>query len=205
MSAEKDLFKIKQAEFLTSVGIASEGYPALLDAEIAIVGKSNVGKSTLINTLCNNKKLAKTSQSPGKTRLLNFFVIIKSFYLVDLPGYGYAKASKATQESWGQLVETYLNSGRVTHMLILLDIRHEPTAQDRQLFQWLLHAGIPFTIVATKADKLARSKQQKAANTAAKLLGAPPAAFLYSSRENIGNTELLEHIGRIVSDVSLSH
>ena len=169
MSAEKDLFKIKQAEFLTSVGIASEGYPALLDAEIAIVGKSNVGKSTLINTLCNNKKLAKTSQSPGKTRLLNFFVINKSFYLVDLPGYGYAKASKATQESWGQLVETYLNSGRVTHMLILLDIRHEPTAQDRQLFQWLLHAGIPFTIVATKADKLARSKQQKAANTAAKL------------------------------------
>jgi len=205
MSAEKDLFKIKQAEFLTSVGIASEGYPALLDAEIAIVGKSNVGKSTLINTLCNNKKLAKTSQSPGKTRLLNFFVINKSFYLVDLPGYGYAKASKATQESWGQLVETYLNSGRVTHMLILLDIRHEPTAQDRQLFQWLLHAGIPFTIVATKADKLARSKQQKAASTAAKLLGAPPAAFLYSSRENIGNTELLEHIGRIVSDVSLSH
>jgi len=160
MSAEKDLFKIKQAEFLTSVGIASEGYPALLDAEIAIVGKSNVGKSTLINTLCNNKKLAKTSQSPGKTRLLNFFVINKSFYLVDLPGYGYAKASKATQESWGQLVETYLNSGRVTHMLILLDIRHEPTAQDRQLFQWLLHAGIPFTIVATKADKLARFLQR---------------------------------------------
>ncbi len=204
MNAQEASFQIKQAEFLTSVGVASEGYPALLDAEIAIVGKSNVGKSTLINTLCNNKKLARTSQSPGKTRLINFFIINRSFYLVDLPGYGYAKASKETQESWGRLVETYLNSGRVTHMLMLLDIRHEPTAQDRQLFQWLLHACIPFTVIATKADKLARSKQQKAANTAAKLLGAPPAALLYSSRDKAGNKELLEHIGRVLADVQLA-
>ncbi len=196
---KKEAFRIKQAEFVTSVGLTGS-YPQTLDAEIAIVGKSNVGKSSLINSLCNNNKLAKTSQSPGKTRLINYFKVNRSFYLVDLPGYGFAKAPKTEQESWGQLMETYLSSGRVDHLLLLLDIRHAPTQEDRQMFQWVIYYGIPFTLVATKADKLARSKQQAAANQAAKALGAPPAAIAYSSQDFRGREQLQKRIGEIWED-----
>ena len=145
---DQEQFAIRQAEFFTSVGTGSQ-YPERLGAEIAIVGKSNVGKSSLINSLCNNYKLAKTSQSPGKTRLINFFVINRSFYLVDLPGYGFAKAPKDQQQAWGALMEQYLSSGRVTHLFLLLDIRHAPTAEDRQMFKWMLYYGVPYTLVAT--------------------------------------------------------
>ena len=126
-------FVIKQAEFVTSVG-AGSAYPPPERAEIAIVGKSNVGKSSLINHLCGNKKLAKTSQTPGKTRLINFFLLNRDFYLVDLPGYGFARASKTEQAGWGSLMEQYLSSGRVQHLFLLIDIRHAPTAEDRQMF-----------------------------------------------------------------------
>ncbi len=196
---ESEAFAIRQAEFLKSVGPGSP-YPDKLCAEIAIVGKSNVGKSSLINSLCNNYKLAKTSQSPGKTRLINFFVINRAFYIVDLPGYGFAKAPKEQQQAWGALMEEYLSSGRVTHLFLLLDIRHAPTAEDRQMFQWMLYYGVPYTLVATKADKLARSKRQISANAAAKALGSLPYALPYSVEEGLGREEMLQRIGQILKD-----
>jgi len=192
-------FVIKQAEFVTSVG-AGSAYPPPERAEIAIVGKSNVGKSSLINHLCGNKKLAKTSQTPGKTRLINFFLLNREFYLVDLPGYGFAKASKTEQAGWGSLMEQYLSSGRVQHLFLLIDIRHAPTAEDRQMFEWVLYYGLPFTLIATKADKIAKSKRRQAANQAAKLLGAPPAAIPYSSESGDGKEAVLERIGQILQD-----
>lgn len=192
-------FVIKQAEFVTSVG-AGSAYPPPERAEIAIVGKSNVGKSSLINHLCGNKKLAKTSQTPGKTRLINFFLLNRDFYLVDLPGYGFARASKTEQAGWGSLMEQYLSSGRVQHLFLLIDIRHAPTAEDRQMFEWVLYYGLPFTLIATKTDKIAKSKRRQAANQAAKLLGAPPAAIPYSSESGDGKEAVLERIGQILQD-----
>lgn len=192
-------FSIRQAEFAVSVAQGG-AYPPPLAAEIAVVGKSNVGKSSLINSLCNNYKLARTSQSPGKTRLINYFLINREFYLVDLPGYGFARAPKTEIEGWGKLMEAYLGSGRVTHLFLLLDIRHEPTRDDRTMFRWLIHYGVPFTLIATKADKLAKTKRIQAANLRAKQLGAPPAAFLYSAENATGRPELLAQIGRIVED-----
>lgn len=190
-------FFIKNAKFVTSVGIGSE-LPESRSAEIAIVGKSNVGKSSLINSLCGRNKLAKTSATPGKTRLINYFLLNDEFYLVDLPGYGYAAAPKEEQQKWGQLIEGYLSSGRVTHIYMLIDIRHEPTVLDRQMFGYILYYGIPYTLIATKADKLARSKRRQAANAAAKLLGAPPYAVAYSSETGDGREELLQRIDAVV-------
>ena len=188
---------IKSARFITSAGIGSE-LPERRPYEIAIVGKSNVGKSSLINSLCGRNKLAKTSATPGKTRIINFFLLNEEFYLVDLPGYGYAAAPKAEQEKWGRLMEEYLSSGRVSHIYMLIDIRHEPTALDRQMFGYIIYYGIPYTLIATKADKLAKTKRRQAANAAAKLLGAPPYAVAYSSETGDGREELLNRIDAIV-------
>lgn len=193
-------FAIKQAEFLTSVG-QGQSYPAPLVCEIAVVGRSNVGKSSLINCICNNHRLAKTSQTPGKTRLINYFLLNRAFYLVDLPGYGFAKTSKTQQQEWGDLIGAYLNSGRPKHLILLIDIRHEPSMEDRQMFQWTLFSGVPFTLVATKADKIAKSQRLVFANKAAKLLGAPPYAIPFSAEEKIGSEELLARIGQVVEDV----
>ena len=190
-------FTIKSARFITSAGLGSE-LPERLPHEIAIVGKSNVGKSSLINALCGRNKLAKTSATPGKTRLINFFLLNEEFYLVDLPGYGYAAAPKAEQEKWGKLMEDYLASGRVSHIYMLLDIRHEPTVLDRQMFGYIVYYGIPYTLIATKADKLAKSKRRQAANAAAKLLGAPPYAVAWSSETGDGKQELLARIEAVV-------
>ena len=192
-------FAIKQASFFTSVG-QGQNYPAPLACEIAVVGRSNVGKSSLINSLCNNNKLAKTSQTPGKTRLINYFVLNQEFFLVDLPGYGFAKTSKTQQQEWGDLIGEYLRSGRPKHLFLLIDIRHEPSPEDRQMLQWTLYSGIPFTLVATKADKISKSQRIVAANKAAKQMGAPPFAIPFSAEEKIGGEALLARIGQIVED-----
>lgn len=199
----EERFTIKQAEFVTSVGLGG-GYPAERPMEIAIVGKSNVGKSSLINALCNNHKLAKTSSKPGKTRLINYFLLNREFYLVDLPGYGFAKASKQEQQSWGDLMESYLGSGRAKHLIFLIDIRHEPTREDLMMFRFLLYYGIPYTLVATKADKITKSQCRIKANANAKLLGAPPYAIPYSSETGYGKQELLDRIQNIVADRNIS-
>ena len=193
-------FVIKKAEFVTSVGVGSTEYPAPMTSEIAIVGRSNVGKSSLINHICNNKKLAKTSSTPGKTRLINFFAINDSFYIVDLPGYGFAKTSKTEQSEWGNLMEKYLSSGRVKHLFLLLDIRHEPTQDDARMFEYIVYYGIPFTIIATKADKISKSKRRQMAQHVAKYVGAPAYAIPYSVELPESRTELLERIGQIVSE-----
>ncbi|MBQ6426157.1 MAG: YihA family ribosome biogenesis GTP-binding protein [Clostridia bacterium] len=190
-------FAIKKAEFVTSAGAGSV-YPAPMQSEIAIVGRSNVGKSSLINHLCGNKKLARTSQTPGKTRVINFYLINESFFLVDLPGYGFAKASKSEQTQWGSLMEKYLSDGRVKHIFLLLDIRHEPTADDRQMYEWIVYYGIPFTLIATKADKIAKTKRKQAANLVAKQLGAVPYAIPYSVETGDGKDALLQAIDQIV-------
>ena len=195
----EEVFVIKQAEFITSAGTDGR-YPDPLPCEIAIVGKSNVGKSSLINRLTNNHKLAKTSAQPGKTRLVNFYLLNRSFYLVDLPGYGFAKASKEEQKSWAALLDRYLSSGRVKHLLMLIDIRHAPTQDDLLMFRYLIYYGIPYTLIATKADKIARSKMKQEANARAKALGAPPYAIPFSSETGEGKAELLIRIGQIVND-----
>ena len=195
--------EIKTAEFVTSMSVYLAPDPAL--PQIAVAGKSNVGKSSLINSLCRRKALAKTSATPGKTRLINFFELTSSgadvFSLVDLPGYGYAKASREEQKSWGSLIEAYLASGRVTHLFLLLDIRHPPTVLDRQMYSYILYYGLPFTLIATKSDKLSRSGRAKAAAACAKELGAPGALILpFSAETGEGKDALLGRIGDILRD-----
>lgn len=153
---------IKQAKFVTSVADASK-MPDYGVPEIAIAGKSNVGKSSFINFMVNQNKLAKTSQEPGRTRLLNYFEINNGeYYFVDLPGYGYAKVNKQEKQKWGGLIENYLRtSNRLINVFVLVDIRHEPTDDDKMLINYLYSYNIPFTIIATKADKLSRAQQQK--------------------------------------------
>ena len=149
---------IRSVEFLTSAAKKSQ-YPPEGVPEIAFAGRSNVGKSSLINLLTNRKKLAKVSQNPGKTRTINFFAVNDSFRIVDLPGYGYAKVSKAEAEKWGPMMEEYL-SGRsdLLKVVQLVDIRHTPSAQDKQMYEYLQYYGLDGLVVATKADKVGRSE-----------------------------------------------
>lgn len=162
---------IKQAEFITSVGNLNQ-IPHY-DIEIAVAGKSNVGKSSFINAICNKKKLAKTSKEPGRTRLLNFFNINNgAFVLVDLPGYGYAKVSDSEKIKWGVLIENYLQVSKgLKNVLMLLDIRHDPTKDDMQMLNYLYFYHIPFTIICTKSDKLSRMAANKRKAEIANFIG----------------------------------
>jgi len=199
------MLTIKKATFLTSCGLGSP-MPDVGDVpQIAMVGKSNVGKSSLINALCRNGKLARTSSAPGKTRLVNFFKINDGqFYLVDLPGYGFAKAPKHEQEKWGELMEGYLRSGKVTHLLLLLDIRHEPTAADKQMVLWMQYYNIPFTIVATKADKLPKTRRKQAAQAVARAVNSMSPAIPVSADEKLGLEDVVWRIEQIIADEALT-
>ena len=152
---------IKQAELDIVCGVTSK-LPDTGMPEVAFAGKSNVGKSSLINGLMNRKSLARTSGQPGKTQTINFYKINGEMYLVDLPGYGYAKVSQAEKEKWGKMIEKYLHSSKnLKAVFLLIDIRHEPSANDRQMYDWILHNGYEPIIIATKLDKLKRSQVQK--------------------------------------------
>ena len=130
--------------------------------EVAFAGKSNVGKSSLINGLMNRKSLARTSAQPGKTQTINFYKINDGMYLVDLPGYGYAKVTQTEKEKWGKMIERYLHTSKnLKAVFLLVDIRHAPSANDRQMYDWILHNGYEPIIIATKLDKLKRSQVQK--------------------------------------------
>ena len=130
--------------------------------EVAFAGKSNVGTSSLINGLMNRKSLARTSAQPGKTQTINFYKISEAMYLVDLPGYGYAKVTQSEKEKWGKMIERYLHTSRnLKAVFLLVDIRHDPSANDRQMYEWILHNGYEPIIIATKLDKLKRSQVQK--------------------------------------------
>ncbi|MGN0324751.1 MAG: ribosome biogenesis GTP-binding protein YihA/YsxC [Lachnospiraceae bacterium] len=152
---------IKSAELKTVCGITSK-IPENTGAEFAFAGKSNVGKSSLINALLQRKSLARTSAQPGKTQTINFYEVNQAFYFVDLPGYGYAKVGKETTAKWGQMVERYLHgSGQLKAVFLLIDIRHEPSANDKQMYEWILAQGFAPVIIATKADKINRSQIPK--------------------------------------------
>lgn len=153
--------KIRSLELETVCGITSK-LPDNTLPEIAFAGKSNVGKSSLINALLNRKSFARTSAQPGKTQTINFYNINNFMYCVDLPGYGFAKVSKETQEKWGRMIENYLHKSKVLKaVFLLIDIRHEPSANDVNMYQWILHSGYKPIIIATKLDKINRSQTQK--------------------------------------------
>lgn len=153
--------QVHQAEIVISA-VRPEQYPATQIPEIALAGRSNVGKSSFINTLINRKNLARTSSKPGKTQTLNFYLIEQAFHFVDVPGYGYAKVSKTEKAKWGQMIETYLTEREQLQAVIsVVDARHEPSKDDIQMYQFLKYYDIPTIVVATKIDKIPRGKWNK--------------------------------------------
>lgn len=187
---------IKKAEIeITAVSPAQ--YPETDFPEVAFAGRSNVGKSSLINSLVNRKALARTSSTPGKTRAINFFNINDELFLVDLPGYGYAKVSKEEKAKWGPIIETYLNGREELALVILLvDIRHEPTGDDKLMFDWMKATGSKMVVVATKADKLTRNHANKALAEIRKSLEMTGEDILlpFSAETKQGREELWEII-----------
>jgi len=153
--------KVTSSEMIISA-VRPEQYPATSLPEFALAGRSNVGKSSFINKMLNRKGLARISSKPGKTQTLNFYLINDMLYFVDVPGYGYAKVSKREREAWGQMIETYLTAReQLKAVVLIVDLRHPPTADDRMMYDFLKHYGIPCIIIATKADKVPKGKWQK--------------------------------------------
>lgn len=184
---------IKSAEFILSVA-GPKQYPTDKLPEIALVGRSNVGKSSLINCLINRKGLAKTSSTPGKTRLLNFYLINKEFYFVDLPGYGYAKVKANIKESWGRLIEDYLaKRENLAGVLQLVDIRHKPTKDDIMMQEWLQYHELPTLVVATKLDKITRPNWKKHLQETKTALQTED-IILFSSQTRQGKEEVLRQV-----------
>ena len=186
---------IKSAVYKTSVvsgdKILNSGKP-----EFAFVGRSNVGKSSLINNLTNNKNLAKASSTPGKTKMINYFEINNQFMFVDLPGYGYAKVGKSQLDIWSSLIDVYLkNSNDLQTVFVLLDIRHEPSLQDRQMIEYLVYYNLPFMVIATKADKIAKSKIKSYLNIIVKTLNIREEMIIVSSSQSgLGRDKILNYI-----------
>jgi len=191
--------EIKQASFITSLQTYAENPPIVLP-QLAVIGKSNVGKSSLINALCGRRKLCKISATPGKTRLINIFLINNAFHLVDLPGYGFAKVDKAEKQRWGEMMERYFkDSTLLKHALQLVDIRHDPTEDDIVMNRYLRDRGIPFTVVATKADKISRGARSKQlAPICRALLVQPWEIVVFSAEDGTGREDLLEKIEKAV-------
>ena len=191
--------EIKQAEFKTSA-VKPTQYPDDGRCEIAFVGRSNVGKSSLINTLTNRRKLVKVSGTPGKTRLINFFTINNKLYFVDLPGYGYAKVSKSEKATWGKMMEQYLvNRPELKKVALLVDCRHKPTGDDVMMYDWIKHYHNEVIVVATKMDKIKRSQVQKHLSMIRKGLNLMPEDKLvgFSSETKQGKEELWKVIEEI--------
>ena len=183
---------IKKCEFIKSAVLQNQ-YPELDLPEIAFSGRSNVGKSSLINSLLNRKKLVKTSSSPGKTRLINFFLVNDEFVLVDLPGYGYAAVSQSQKQAWGKMIEDYLRyRENLKNVVLLVDIRHEPTADDKLMYDFIKYYRKSVTVVATKLDKITRSSVNKNLNIIKQKLGINQNDILipYSSETHAGREEL---------------
>ncbi len=191
--------EINQAEFITS--LADYGpFPGKGLPQIAVVGRSNVGKSTLINKLCRRHKLARTSATPGKTRLINIFLLNGMMHLVDLPGYGFAKVDKKEKERWGNMMHRYFTeSEELMHVFCLVDIRHEPTEDDRTMNSFLRETGIPFTVIATKADKISRGARSKnLAPICRALLVQPWEIICFSGEDGTGREDLLKKMEEIL-------
>ncbi len=186
---------------LEAVAVKKEQYPTGDLFEVAFAGKSNVGKSSLINAMINRKALARTSGSPGKTRTINFYNVENVVRFVDLPGYGYARISKSEQEKWGKMIEGYLkNREPLKGIILLIDIRHEPGENDKMMYEWLKHYGHKIIIAATKSDKLKRSQINKHISIISKSLGLEKDDLIipFSSENKSGKDELWEIIENII-------
>lgn len=191
---------IKSVNLETVCGITSK-LPENLLPEIAFAGKSNVGKSSLINGLMNRKSLARTSSQPGKTQTINFYNINEALYFVDLPGYGYAKVSESIKEKWGQMIENYLHkSKQLRAVFLLIDIRHEPSANDRNMYEWIKYNGYEPVIIATKLDKINRSQRTKHVKMLREGLGMSKEGlvFPFSAITKDGREEIWEYIDSLV-------
>lgn len=187
--------KVKSAQFVTSA-VQPDQYPEADLPEIAFAGRSNVGKSSLINTLLNRKRLVKTSSTPGRTQLINFFLINEAFHFVDLPGYGYAKVPPAIKKQWGPMVESYLSTRKTLNGVVLLvDIRRTPKGEELDFMDWLDEYALPRILVATKADKLSKTKQTQQAAVIARKLGTDSnGLFTFSAKSRQGLADLWEAI-----------
>lgn len=191
---------IKSAEFIISA-VSPAQYPTDMLPEIALVGRSNVGKSSLINTLINRKGLARTSSTPGKTQLLNFYFINKEFYFVDLPGYGYAKVDKGTKKNWGKMIDTYLEKrANLVGIVQLVDARHPPSADDIIMQEWLQYRGLPRLVVATKIDKISRGNWAKHKKIISENLSiTDQEIILFSAQNSQGKEEILAQLEKWIS------
>ena len=195
---------IKQAELETVCGITSK-LPENAFPEVAFAGKSNVGKSSLINGLLNRKSLARTSSQPGKTQTINFYKVNGDLYLVDLPGYGYAKVSNEIKAKWGRMIENYLHgSKQLKAVFLLVDIRHEPSANDKDMYQWIVAQGYEPVIIATKLDKIKRSQVQKQMKILKEGLNLLPGTQLipFSAETKQGRDEIWDVICSFVEEPS---
>ena len=183
---------VKKSKFVKSLS-AFGAFPGQGMPEIAMVAKSNVGKSSLINNMTGNSKLARTSSEPGKTRLVNLYLINEAFFLVDLPGYGFARAPKQEKQKWADMIEGYLrNSRNLKRVFQLVDIRHAPTGDDQLMVEYLRHYDIPFTVVATKADKLSKAQRGRSIPVICRTLGVQPwEVMVHSSKDGTGKDQLL--------------
>ena len=191
---------IKNVSLETVIGVTSS-IPDNSMPEVAFAGKSNVGKSSLINALMNRKKLARTSAQPGKTQTINFYNINDVMYLVDLPGYGYANANEEVKAKWGKMIERYLTKSKVLRQVFLLiDIRHEPSANDKLMYDWIVSTGVRPVIIATKLDKINRSQIQKHVKMVRQGLGLEKDDILipFSSETKQGLEELWNYIDNII-------
>jgi GTP-binding protein len=188
--------EIKNATYEVTA-VKPEQYPVTLLPEIAFVGRSNIGKSSIINALLNKKNLARVGATPGKTRVINFYNIDNKLYFVDLPGYGYAKVSKAQKASWDEMIETYLHSRtQLKSIIMLVDIRHTPSDNDQMMYKWILSRLMPVIVVASKVDKISRSQLQNRLQDITATLEMPGTVLPipFSAMTNQGKDEIWKQI-----------
>lgn len=196
--------EIKKVEFIKSA-VRMEDCPKPFYPEIAFIGRSNVGKSSLINLLCNNKKLAKVSETPGKTKTINHYLVNGNWYLVDLPGYGFAKASQEERKKFQKLIETYILKRKTLKCtMLLLDSRLELQKLDKEFILWLGQNALPFAVTLTKIDKLSKTQVQKQVqyfeNEFYKIFETTPNIFTTSAIEKIGREDILEFLGYVLEN-----
>ena len=193
---------IKNVSLETVCGITST-LPDNQLPEIAFAGKSNVGKSSLINALMNRKSLARTSSQPGKTQTINFYNVNDAIYFVDLPGYGYAKANEEVKAKWGKMIENYLHkSKQLRRVFLLIDIRHDPSANDKLMYEWILKQGFEPIVIATKSDKIKRSQLQKQVKAVKEGLGVVPGSIVipFSAESKQGRDEIYDIIDALIEE-----